>query len=158
MDILSRLGIEEPDTHPEEDMELPCVDVATTSSEQLSSLLQKSLASSCNYVGIKLGAAAALLCMSRGPLYSEGVRYTYIGIIKIGVQKSCRGQGHMVRLIRAVHASCRLLARELIVTEVASERLRSVLKAHPESWKPVRWMERGEPDAFLYLRNQPPCL
>jgi hypothetical protein len=130
----------EDDEHPENDMDAPrgvCLDIQSCSAEQLAEELKRVLAMPFNYISVKLGPAAALICVSRAFMYDEdGEPIEYIGISRIGVRASQRRQGHMLALLRRIEAATALMGRQLFITEVYSPRLRSILLKHPEEWKP----------------------
>jgi hypothetical protein len=128
------------DDHPEIDMDTPegvCMDIQSLSAEQLAETLKRVAMRPFNYLGVKLGEAAALICVSRAFMYDEdGEPIEYIGISRIGVRASQRRQGHMLALLRRIEAATALMERRLYITEVHSPRLRSILLKHPEEWKP----------------------
>jgi hypothetical protein len=130
----------EDDEHPENDMDAPggvCMDIQSCSAEQLAEELKRVATRPFNYLGVKLGPAAALICVSRAFMYDEdGEPIEYIGISRIGVRASQRRQGHMLALLRRIEAATALMdRRRLFITEVYSPRLRSILLKHPEEWK-----------------------
>lgn len=120
------------DAHPELDISGPCMDIANASPTQLAGLFENVPS---NYLGVKLGPAAALVCVSRGT--SQSISQEFIGVSCIGVQASYRRQGHMLALLNCIDAAAEMMGRVVCLTEVHSERLQQILRKHPETWQPI---------------------
>lgn len=155
------------EVHPKHEMDGPgpCLELEKCSARRLAAALAAATRAPDNYVVVSLGPAAALLCASRALMYptlppppgtatathdaARPPAFEYIGVSRIAVASSARRQGHMVALLDHVHESTALLGRRLVITEVRSERLASILTARPE-WTAVTADYNGAPDAWAY--------
>jgi GNAT superfamily N-acetyltransferase len=163
------LFFREMEIHPKHEMDGPpgqCLALEKCSARRLAATLAAATRAPDSYVVVSLGPAAALLCASRAPMYpnlppspdatrgaqtddDDPPNFEYIGVSRIAVAPSARRQGHMVALLDRTRQAAALLGRRLVITEVRSERLASILTARPE-WIAVRRGWGGAPEAWAY--------
>jgi hypothetical protein len=76
----------------------------------------------------------------------------YVGVSTVEVDPDHQGRGEMLRLLSKVKVAVLLEHKCLCITEVRSERLKSILLSHPEQWKVSSWFfgkVGGEPESFV---------